>query len=173
VVLAQVIEGICQWFLDQEKRRKREEEEAERRRNEYEIEQAREKKRKHEEALENTVHVRELDLLKAAEWFRVQRTTDDFIDVCEQRWRAGQHGALTEEQTGWLEWARGITREMSPFGSGYPDPSRDGAFDPESVQFGGPYPAKRDFPQPPTMPKIPPPVVQSGYGATSHYWPYR
>ena len=176
-VLAQVIEGICQWFLEQDRRRIREEEEAERRRKQREFEEARESLRKHKEALEDTVHAREADLLKAAEWWRVQNMTEDFIHECEQRWSGCQNGMLTVEQRGWLEWARSIIREMSPFECGYPDPARDGAFDPESVRFGGPYPAKRDFPQPPTMPKIPPPVVQSGYvsgyGATSHYWPYR
>lgn len=177
VVLAQVIEGICQWFLEQDKRRIREEEEAERRRKQREFEEARESRRRHKEALEDTVQAREADLLKAAEWWRVRNTTEDFIHECERRWSGGQNGMLTEEQLGWLAWARSITREMSPFERGYPDPARDGAFDPASVRFGGPYPAKRDFPQPPTMPKIPPPVVQSGhvtgYGATSHYWPYR
>ena len=52
---------------------------------------------------------------------------------------------------------------MSPLETGYPDPAKDGAFDAAAVPFGGPYPAKRDFPRPPTMPKIPPPVQPSGY----------
>jgi hypothetical protein len=52
---------------------------------------------------------------------------------------------------------------MSPLETGYPDPAKDGAFDPAAVPFGGPYPVKRDFPRPPTMPKIPPPVQAGGY----------
>ena len=84
-----------------------------------------------------------------------------------------QEEQLTPAQDEWLEWARTISQDLSPFDCGYPDPARDGACDPDSIPFGGPYPAKRDFPRPPTMPKIPPPVVQSGYGNSGHYHPYR
>jgi len=104
------------------------------------------------------------DLLKAAEWWRLYQTAAQFINECEQRWR-NQTGCLRAEQQKWLTWARDNAKAMSPFETGYPDPAKDGAFDAASVPFCGPYPAKRDFPRPPTMPRIPPPVQQSGYGS--------
>lgn len=90
----------------------------------------------------------------------------EFINECEQRWRGNPPGELTTEQQAWLAWAREKAMALSPLETGYPDPANDGPFDPAAVPFGGPYPAKRNFPRPPTMPKIPPPVIQqSGYGA--------
>ena len=90
--------------------------------------------------------------------------TMDFINECEQRWRSNASGEPTAEQQAWLTWARDNAKAMSPLETGYPDAAKDGPFDPAAVSLGGPYPAKRDFPRPPTMPKIPPPVVQqSGY----------
>jgi hypothetical protein len=92
----------------------------------------------------------------------------EFISECERRWRNGRAGELTKAQVDWLNWAHENAKAMSPFEVGYPDPANDGPFDPAGVPFGGPYPAKRDFPRPPTLPKIPPPVVQqSGYGHAS------
>jgi hypothetical protein len=68
----------------------------------------------------------------------------DFIAACEARWKA--HSATpTAEQAGWSNWAREIASAMSPFPAGYPDPANDGAFDPTSIPFGGPYPETRNF----------------------------
>ncbi len=89
--------------------------------------------------------------------------TMDFINECEQRWRGNPPSELTTEQQAWLTWARENAKAMSPLETGYPDPAKDGPFDSATVPFGGPYPAKRDFPRPPTMPKIPPPVQAGGY----------
>lgn len=58
------------------------------------------------------------------------------------------------------DWARREARSYSPTEVGYPEPLRDGPFDSKDVPVGGPYPERRDFPRPPTMPEIPPPVVQ-------------
>lgn len=164
--LEKVVDGICQHYADLEKHR---EEEAVKRRKEheeYELRQQEEAKRKHSAELENSARARAEDLLKAAEWWRLHRSVREFIDECERSWREGQNHELLEDQVQWLSWAREISRELSPAEKGYPDPSRDGAFDPDSVLFGGPYPSRRDFPRPPTMPKIPPPVVQqSGYSS--------
>jgi hypothetical protein len=114
--------------------------------------------------LTNCAGTRADDLLKAAEWWRLHQTIVEFVSACEQRWRDSQNGSLTSEQEAWLTWARENAKAMSPFETGYPDAAKDGPFDATAIPFGGPYPAKRDFPRPPTMPKIPPPVVQqSGY----------
>jgi hypothetical protein len=163
-LLSKVVRGICKHHADVERERA---EAAERSRKQHEawlVEQEEERKRQHAANLEATAHCRAEDLLKAAEWFRIYQTTTAFVDACEQRWRASQDGVLKSEQETWLQWARETAKALSPFETGYPDPIRDGAFDKVTVPFGGPYPAKRDFPRPPTMPKIPPPVQQSGYG---------
>ena len=52
-----------------------------------------------------------------------------------------------------LSWAKQHASTLSLFETGYPDPERDGAFDPAAVQLGGPYPPTRNFPRLPTMPK--------------------
>ena len=160
-VLAKVVQAICKHYSDLEREhaqtmeRHRKESEA------YDIQQQEERKQQHAASLEATAHTRAEDLLKAAEWWRLHQVTTGFIDECEQRWRSISSGELTAEQQAWLIWARESADAMSPFESGYPDPAKDGGFDPAAVPVGGPYPPKRDFPRPPTMPKIPPPV-QSG-----------
>jgi hypothetical protein len=116
-----------------------------------------EAKRKHAEALEATAGHRKDDLAKAAEWWRLHQSAADFISACERRWLNAKRGELTAEQKGWLEWAREASKGLSPFEAGYPEPAIDGAFDPAAVPFGGPYPATRKFPQPPTMPTFLPP----------------
>lgn len=162
-VLAKVVEAICRHYADLEKEhaqtmeRHRKESEA------YDIRQQEEKKQQHAASLEATAHTRADDLLKAAEWWRLHQVTTGFINECEQRWQSIPPGELTAEQQAWLTWARENANAMSPFESGYPDPAKDGTFDSAAVPFGGPYPAKRDFPRPPTMPKIPPPVPPGGH----------
>ncbi len=124
-----------------------------------------EAKRKHADALEQIARSRQEDLLKAAEWWRHYRGVEDFLVECERRWRAFQNGMISPEQDAWLTWAREVAKGVSPFETGYPEPLRDGSFDAANVPFGGPYPEKRKFPSPPSMPEIPSPVVvQQGYG---------
>jgi len=170
-VLAEVVTEVRGYFVTAIKRRaqegierKRQAIEWEKHQREYEKEEAirREKERlqKHTEALNATAHARSEDLFKAAEWWRLHQNAAAFINECEQRWRNGQAGELTAEQQAWLAWARENAKALSPFETGYPDPANDGPFDKGTIPLGGPYPAKRDFPRPPTMPKIPPPVVQ-------------
>lgn len=173
--LLEIVAEIRRYFVAAQKRREQEAIEREKQRiesdrhwREYQAKEAirleEERKQKHAAALEATAHTRSEDLFKAAEWWRLHRVTMEFINECEQRWRSNLAGELSAEQQAWLAWARENAKAMSPFESGYPDPVKDGPFDPVSVPVGGPYPAKRDFPRPPTMPKIPPPVVQqSGY----------
>jgi hypothetical protein len=174
-LLAKIVSEIRRHYVAAQKRREQEAIEREKERikserhwREYQAKEAirleEERKQKHAAALEATAHTRSEDLIKSAEWWRLHRATVEFINECEQRWRGNPPGELTAEQQAWLAWARENSNAMSPFESGFPDPVKDGPFDPAAVPVGGPYPAKRDFPRPPTMPKIPPSVVQqSGY----------
>jgi hypothetical protein len=174
-LLGEIVSEIRKYFVtairhrEQEViERKKQAIEWEKRRREYEkdetIRQEKELRQKHAEALETIAQSRADDLLKAAEWWRLHQTIVEFVDACERHWQDGQNGSLTSEQQSWLAWARDNAKAMSPFDTGYPDSVKDGWFDAAAVPFGGPYPAKRNFPRPPTMPKIPPPVIQqSGY----------
>lgn len=166
-VLAKVVQAICKHYADLEREHAQTAERMRKQWEAYDIQQQEEKKQQHAASLEATAHTRAEDLLKAAEWWRLHQVTMEFINECEQRWRSIPPGELTAEQETWLIWARESAEAMSPFEAGYPDPSRDGAFDPAAVPVGGPYPAKRDFPRPPTMPKIPPPV-QPGVHSFGH-----
>jgi hypothetical protein len=178
-LLSQIVKEIRQHFADAQERRAQEAIEQEKRRvdadrhmQEYREKEAirmqEEQKRKHNEALEEASRNRLVDLIKAAEWWRLHLVGQEFIAACERRWRETQSEQLTPEQEGWLKWAREAVAAMSPFEEGYPNPAKDGAFDPATVPFSGPYPIPRDFPPPPTMPVIPTPVaVQQGYNAPS------
>lgn len=128
-------------------------------------------KKKHTDTLESAARTRQEDLLKAAEWWKIHRGIEDFIAECERRWSTAQaDGQLTPEQRAWAAWAREVAKSVSPFETGYPDPSTDAGFDPASVSFGGPYPELRKFTQPPTMPEMPAPVVvQQSYGAPAYH----
>ena len=118
-------------------------------------------KREHAEALEAVIETRKKNLLKAAEWWRIDQVAQEFILACEKRWRSEQGEQLNPEQEEWLRWARQTSSPLSPFSMGYPEPANDGPFDPTAVPFGGPYPQRRKIPSPPTMPVIPPPVANA------------
>jgi hypothetical protein len=177
-IVAEIAKEICRHYAERQRTREAEAIQREKDRIESEIrwkkhqeEEAvrlqKEARQKHAAKLEKTARTRQEDLLKAAEWWRLYQGTENFIGECECRWRAAQSD-LSAEQQAWLVWAREVAKGISPFECGYPDPSKDGAFDPAVVPFGGPYPQKRKFPQPPTMPEIPAPVVvHQGYGAPS------
>ena len=184
-VLARVVNEIRSHYVAAQKRRKAEAIQREKDRIESEIrhkkyleeraiQEAEEAKKNHAKALKKTAKKRQDDFLKASEWWRMYESANTFIVACEHRWKESQSGELTSEQVEWITWARNISNDLSPFALGYPEPSKDGAFNPEEVPFGGPYPEIRDFPRPPTMPKIPPPVVeQRGYGYSSTPAPTR
>lgn len=184
-VLARVVNEIRRHYVAAQKRRKAEAIQREKDRIESEIrhkkyleeraiKEAEEAKKNHAKALKKTAKKRQDDFLKASEWWRMFESANAFIVACEHRWKESQSGELTPDQSEWLAWARVIANDLSPFALGYPEPSKDGPFNPDEVPFGGPYPEIRDFPRPPTMPKIPPPVVeQRGYGYSSTPAPTR
>lgn len=177
-LLARVVNEIRGHYVAAQKRREAEAIQREKDRIESEIRhkkyleeeavrEAEEAKKNHAKSLSKTAEKRKDDFLKASEWWRIYESASKFIAACEQRWKEGQNGELTAEQADWLVWARKTADDLSPFALGYPEPSQDGDFNPGKVPSGGPYPNTRDFPQPPTMPEIPPPVVQqTGYGYT-------
>ncbi len=169
-IVVEMGKEICRHYADLKKQREAEAIEREKQRIESEIRWKKqqeeevirlqeEKKQKHAAALEEAARTRQEDLLKAAEWWRIYRGIEDFITECERRWRTTQAHELSAEQQVWLSWARDVAKDVSPFESGYPVPAKDGGFDPVTILFGGPYPERRKFPQPPTMPKIPPATV--------------
>jgi hypothetical protein len=171
-LLPQVILEVRRFYVAAQKQRAEEAMERERQRVESErrwrehqekeaIRLAEERKERHAEALETVAQTRAADLLKAAEWSRLHRAVLEFISECEARWREASSGELNGEQQRWLSWARETAKGMSPADFGYPDPLRDGPFDPAAVPLGGPYPATHDLPQPPTMPRIPAAPQQS------------
>jgi hypothetical protein len=139
-----------------ERKRQEHAAEAERRRIEHERWMVEEEKRKrlaHDQAIASAERTRAEDFFRAVEWTHLHKRALQFIAECESTWRAA--GELTSEQVAWLEWARRIATAWSPAALGYPEPMKDGAFDPSAVPFGGPYPATRNLPRPPTMPEIP------------------
>lgn len=180
-IVSEIAKEVCRHYAELQKQREAEAIQREKSRIEWEIQRKKQEeeeairrqeaaKQKHAETLEETSRTRQEDLLKAAEWWRLYRGTEDFIAECERRWRAAQNDTLSPEQDTWLTWARDVAKGVSPFERGYPDPMRDGVFDPTAVPFGGPYPDKRKFPQPPTMPELPAPVVvQQSYGTPSYH----
>jgi len=157
-VLAEIVTFIRKHFVEAHERRVQAAIQAEKQRiewqrhqREWEAKEAirlqQEAERKHARALESAAEARTEDLLKAAEWWRLNQTLTGFINECEQRWSTSA-GVLSLEQQAWLVWARQYASTISPFSSGYPDPTQDGGFDSTSVPFGGPYPPTRDLPHP-------------------------
>ncbi|MBK1827361.1 hypothetical protein [Haloferula rosea] len=183
VILAEVATFICKHYAEAQVRRETEKVERERQRVENEIrlkkhqEEERlrkeeEARQKHAESLLNVASQRREDLVKASEWWQFYNSTIAFVDEVERRWLATQEKQLATEQQDWLVWARETAKGLCPFDSDFPDPSKDGIFDPEDVPFGGPYPPIRQFPNPPSMPEISAPVVvQQGYGASGFQSP--
>ena len=88
---------------------------------------------------------REENLFKAADLWHRHRLVEEFLAACESRWRGVQAGIFTTGQEQWLQWARGIVSNLSPFEAGYPDPLQDGTFDAGKIPLGGPYPDIRKF----------------------------
>jgi hypothetical protein len=84
------------------------------------------------EALAAAKHARKANLLKAAERWRFCGSLLEFVEDCERHWKS-QAPQLTPEQLSWLSWAKETVGTTSPSATGYPDPTKDGAFDPSSI----------------------------------------
>lgn len=171
--IQQVVDGICEHFVELDRERVREEDRRQKAAEEYERKREDERRMSHKASLEKIPRQRSEDFLIAAEWWRLSRNASDFADCCEKDWRFAQEGALTDEQQAWLRWAREQAEALSPFQMSYPDPALDGDFDPESIPYGDPIPLTRKFPRPPTMPEIiPQPDKSQSWGYQPDPKPY-
>jgi hypothetical protein len=165
-VLIQVVSGIRQYFIDAKNKRAQEAIDRERRRWEEEErhreylrkrvrEEDREERDAHAKAVRKIIRKRRKDLFKAAEWWRLHQVVESYIFDCQQKWMAAQDGKLSPDQQRWIAWAKATSAVFSPSARGYPDAVMDGPLALDEIPIGGPYPDIRDFPQPPSMPKIP------------------
>jgi hypothetical protein len=145
-----VANGIWEHYCAVDKKREEEARESERRAEQRRKDEIASATRAHQDSVRRAATRRLKDLVRASEWWRVERSLLEFVEECERRWRSA--GAEpTDQQKTWIAWARQAAAEMSPFRDGYPDPLRDGAFDPAEIPPGGPYPLSRRFPRPPTF----------------------
>jgi len=158
-ITAQVIEIIWDFFVGSEKAHLEAEEKWKQDLERDKVRREEEKKREHRKTLEDIASQRRENLLRAAQWWRLHNATAEFVDHCEQQWKAVS-ATLTPEQEQWLAWARGNVSALSPLQIEYPDPVRDGPFDPAAVPFGGPYPETRQIPRPPSIPAPTPPPTE-------------
>lgn len=174
---ALVVAGICDHFHEleskraikeaEEKKRAEERAERDRQREEEESEYRKQRRlREHRESLDKLAHERVMALLTAAEWWRLAETTTAYVRAMTERWRATGDGKLTPEQESWSRWALETARNMPPPESDFPNPTLDGDIDESAIPVGGPYPAHRRAPRPPSFPEIPPPQNNSGYHST-------
>lgn len=149
--VAEVIETIWGYFAQEQQSRIEERIHREKDRIAYEARIKREAIEAHQQKLAEITLQREQNLIWAAQWWNIENTTAAFIRACEGHWLTEQD-QLSGEQQEWLKWARQLIKALPTAEFRYPDPSTDGAFSPESVEQGGPYPSTRCIPRPPSMP---------------------
>lgn len=171
MLLAEIVDGIWDYFVRKEtdRQRKKAEAEAEAKRQQLEAERSRraaeeraaqvairkeeERQENHRQKLASLAAARVENALRAAEWWRLHRVMLDYAAECERQWIGNGEtpSPLTEEQRQWLSWVRAEASAMSPFAFGYPDFSKDGPFDGSGIAVDGPYPSIASLPLPPTM----------------------
>ncbi len=108
---------------------------------------------RHRKKLESLAVTRVENLLRAAEWWRLQQLTFDYVDACKRQWQGttAKSKPLSEAQEKWLAWAHTEIQAMALGTSGYPGGERDGMLDTSTIPVGGPYPEERELPLPPTF----------------------
>ena len=152
-LLAQFVGTARKHFLDAHERRvqqaiewEKQNVESERRWREYQAKEAirlqKEKEEKHAAAIAAAKQSRRANLVKAAQDWRLCGSLLEFVEQCERHWKS-QSQPLTSAQLEWLAWAKQTAGTASTFPADFPDPAKDGGFDPSSIPFGGPYPASR------------------------------
>jgi hypothetical protein len=144
-LLHEIVERIWQYFCECEVQARKAAEEHARWLVEEKARVEAKQKQDHVNELARIKATRSKNIRQAGHLWRIYRDAMEFIDVCEKKW-ATQTGVLSPEQAAWLAWARAEVKNLSPFEAGYPSPLDDGAFDPEPVPFGGPYPRARVLP---------------------------
>jgi hypothetical protein len=169
-IVAKLAAAIPKYYHEQDKQRAEEAAGRERAHQRWVQEEEERKRREHARALGDAQRTREQDLFRAAVWARLHADVENFLSECEKRWSTAE--GLSAEQRTWLEWARTTAKAWSPWDMGYPDPLRDGAFDPAQVPFGGPYPPLRNFPRPPAMPEVPKPEETHAFGTRKDPYPF-
>ena len=102
------------------------------------------KREKQAAAIAAAKKTRRSNLVKAAEDWRFCGSLLEFVEQCERHWKS-QSQPLTPEQLEWLAWAKQTAGTASTFPADFPDPTKDGGFDPSSIPFGGPYPKSRNL----------------------------
>jgi hypothetical protein len=154
-LLAQLVGAVRKHFLDAQEHRAQQKIEWEKQRieserhwREYQKKEAirlqQEKERKHAEAIAAAKKTRRANLVKAAQDWRFCGTLLEFVEQCERHWKS-QSQPLTTAQQEWLAWAKQTAGTASTFPADFPDPAKDGGFDPSSIPFGGPYPSSRNL----------------------------
>lgn len=152
-LLTQLVGAVRKHFLDAQERRAKEKIEwekqrieSERRWREYQKQEAirlqQEKEQKHAQAITAAKKTRRANLIKAAEDWRFCGSLLEFVEQCERHWKS-QTQQLAHEQLEWLAWAKQTAGTASTFPADFPDPAKDGGFDPSSIPIGGPYPTSR------------------------------
>jgi hypothetical protein len=152
-ILAQLVGFVRKHFLDAQERRiqqkiesEKQRIESERRWREHQKQEAirlqQEKEQKHAQAIVAAKKTRRANLIKAALDWRFCGSLLEFVEQCERHWNS-QSQPLTPDQLEWLTWAKQTAGTASTFPADFPDPKIDGAFDPNSIPFGGPYPKSR------------------------------
>lgn len=125
------------------------------------------RQKRHREKLESLAAARVENLLRAAEWWRLQQQALDYVTACERHW-AGTSGTpkpLSEAQQKWLTWAHAEIQAMSFGANEYPDCEHDGMLDALAIPVGGPYPEERKLPLPPTF--WPPKFFSDGFSKST------
>ncbi|MGZ0710089.1 hypothetical protein ACWPKO_17300 [Coraliomargarita sp. W4R53] len=173
--VAEVIENIWGYFAQEQQSRIEDRIQREKDRIAYAARIKREAIESHQQKLEEIALQRKQNLMWAAQWWNIENTTAAFIRACEGHWLTEQD-QLSGDQQEWLEWARQLIKSLPTAEFRYPNPSTDGAFAPESVEQGGPYPTVRDIPQPPSMPttKLPPSTAspEQAHGSSPKPYPF-
>ena len=147
-LLAQLVGTVRKHFLDAQERRAKEKIEWEKHRIESErrwreqqkqeaIRLQQEKERKHAEAIVAAKKIRRTNLIKAAQDWRFCGSLLEFVEQCELHWKS-QSQPLTPAQLEWLAWAKQTVETASTFPADFPNPTKDGGFDPNSIPLGGP-----------------------------------
>lgn len=169
-IVAKLGDAVNEFFEQARKKRAEDEEKARIERERWMKEEEERKKRDHQQALTDAKRIREQDLFRAAVWAGLHADVMKFLTECEAKWM--RLGEMTADQRAWLEWAKATAEAWSPWADGYPNPTRDGPFDPSTVAFGGPYPPTRNFPRPPNMPEVPRPEPQYSFGPRKDPYPF-
>jgi hypothetical protein len=166
-----VARAVLDYYVELEKQREVEKEKRRREHERWLIDEDRRTRAEHAAAVTNANAARVRDMLLAAEWARLHRVAMEFVNECETRWLLSG-GSLSLDQQNWLRWARTEADAWSPWATGYPDPAIDGVFDIEKFPYPEPPPAIREFPRPPSLPKIPAQETTSWMGPSKVLQPF-